>query len=132
VSDLSANDISLYACIFFVVLVLIVILIIMLRKKVVVPELTVATDQPSYDHTEDVKISGTLKENDEAMAGKTISIKIIPSEGDEIELGDVQTNEEGQYTASWDIPADAAPGTYKVEATGMGVTATTTFTLRKR
>lgn len=112
-----------------VIIVLLLIIWWLLRKHVVVPELTVATDKPSYDHTEDVKISGTLKENDEAMSGKTISIKIIPPESDEIALGDVQTNEEGEYIATWDVPVDAAPGTYKVEATGMGVTATTTFTL---
>jgi len=111
------------------ILVLLIHIWLLLRKKIVVPELTVATDKPSYDHTEDVNISGTLKEDGQPMAGKTISIKIVPPEGEEIELADVQTDEEGEYAAVWDIPVDAVPGTYKVEATGMGVTATTTFTL---
>jgi len=116
-----------------VIILLLLIIFERLRKHVVVPELTVATDQPSYDHTEDVKISGTLKEDGEPMSGKTISIEIIPpgEAPTPIELGDMQTNEEGEYAATWDIPVDAAPGTYKVEATGMGVTATTTFTLTR-
>lgn len=117
------------------VLVLLVILIwLLLRKKVVVPNLTVAVDKPSYLHGAPVQIRGTLTENDEPVEGEEIAIKIKgpptveDPEGKIWDLESVTTDEEGKYAQTWEIPSEGPPGTYTLTASGLGVFDTTTFT----
>ena len=110
------------------IILLIILIWLLLKKIVVVPTLTVTVEKAKYLHGETVNISGKLEENDEAVEGATVSIKITDPEGTEAILPDATTDANGEYKNTWVIPADAPPGTYMVTATGLGVSATTTFT----
>jgi len=111
-----------------IIIILILCICLLWKKTVVVPTLIVAVDKPSYLHGETVNISGGLEENGKPVEGQTISIKITDPEGTEIALPDATTDANGEYKNIWVVPDGAIPGTYTVTATGLGVSATTTFT----
>lgn len=48
--------------------------------------------------------------------------------GEDIDLGEIQTDEEGDFTAQFQLPNDLTPGTYQVKAIGEK-TATTQMTV---
>ena len=102
----------------------------LLRKLVVVPSLTVATDKASYFREETVGISGSLKTNGNPLPNQTVGLAVQPPTGDAYSLPSVTTDAEGNFTASWVIPADAVGGSYVLTATSTGVSNTTTFTLK--
>lgn len=56
-----------------------------------------------------------------------VEVRIIGT-GVDIDLGEVQADEEGDFTAQFRVPADLAPGTYQVQATG-AESATTEITV---
>ncbi len=43
---------------------------------------------------------------------------LLIGNGETVDLGEVQADEEGDFTQEFRLPADLAPGTYQVEATG--------------
>ncbi len=43
---------------------------------------------------------------------------LLTGNGETVDLGEVQANEEGDFTKEFRLPADLQPGTYQVEATG--------------
>lgn len=43
---------------------------------------------------------------------------LVIGNGKTVDLGEVQANEEGDFTQEFRLPADLEPGTYEVEATG--------------
>jgi len=103
-----------------------------LRKLVVVPvvpRVTVATDKASYARGETVQISGTVTSDGAPEANKPVGLGITPPTGDIYSLPSVTTDAQGNFSASWQVPADAVVGTYVLTATSVGVSATTTFTL---
>jgi hypothetical protein len=57
----------------------------------------------------------------------TVEVRIIGT-GVDIDLGEVQADEEGDFTAQFRVPADLVPGTYQVQATG-AESATTEITV---
>ena len=57
----------------------------------------------------------------------TVEVRIIGI-GVDIDLGEAQADEEGDFTAQFRVPADLAPGTYQVQATG-AESATTEITV---
>ena len=101
----------------------------LLRKLVVVPTLTVATDKASYFRGETVGISGSLKSNGNPLPNQTVGLAVQPPTGDAYSLPSVTTDADGNFTSSWEIPADAVGGAYTLVATSVGVSNTTTFTL---
>jgi len=117
-----------------VLAVLCVLLILLvwwlLRKLVVVPTLTVATDKASYFREETVQISGSLKSNGNPLPNQTVGLAVQPPTGDAYSLPSVTTDADGNFSASWQIPADGVGGSYVLTATSVGVSATTTFTLK--
>ena len=118
-----------------VLLALLVILIVLLiwlllRKLVVVPDISVATDKSSYFREESVQISGTLTSNGNPLIGQTVGLAIEPPTGDAYSLPSVVTDADGKFTASWQVPADAVGGSYTLTVASVGVSGTTTFTLR--
>ena len=114
--------------------VLIVLLILLvrwlLRKLVVVPNLQVATDKASYFREETVQISGSLKTDGNPLPNQTVGLAVQPPTGDAYSLPSVTTDAEGNFTASWQIPAEAVGGSYVLAAISVGVSNTTTFTLK--
>jgi hypothetical protein len=111
-----------------ILLILLIYILWSLWKTVVVPTLTVAVSKTSYLHGETVTVSGNLKENDAPVPDEEIVVKIKDPSGAELESLDTTTDSDGNYTVDWDVSSDAAPGTYTVTATGLGVSATTSFT----
>ena len=57
----------------------------------------------------------------------TVEVRIIGT-GVDIDLGEVQADAEGDFTAQFRVPADLAPGNYQVQAKG-AESATTTITV---
>ena len=114
-------------------LVVLVVLLVwwLLRKLVVVPALSVAVDKASYFREETVGISGSLLSNGNPLAGQTVGLAVQPPTGDAYSLPSVTTDAEGNFTASWKIPADAVGGSYVLTAASVGVGDTTTFTLER-
>lgn len=113
---------------FLIIILLILIIWWLLRKIVVVPTITVGTDQTSYFRGRTVTVSGNLKKNGTPMANETISLAIQPPTGDAYTVPNVVTDVNGNFTSSWIVPVDAVIGTYTLTASGVGVSATTTFT----
>lgn len=95
-----------------------------------VPTLTVTTDKAEYVRGETVKVSGTLTDGTNPLAGKTVSITIEPPSGDAYGLPDVTTDTNGAYSANWVVPANAIGGNYTAIASAMGVWASKAFKLR--
>ena len=110
------------------VLILIIIIAWLIWKKVIVPTLPVATDKDSYDRTETTHISGNLSDVTGPLQGKTVKLAIEPPIGDVYVLPDVVTDAAGDYSADWDVPDEAAAGTYTLTAASLGVSASKTFT----
>ena len=122
-------------CELVIVLAVLCVLLILLvwwllRKLVVVPSLTVATDKASYFREETVGISGSLISNGNPLPNQTVGLAVQPPTGDAYSLPSVTTDAEGNFSASWQIPADAVGGSYVLTATSVGVSNTTTFTLK--
>ena len=114
-----------------VLCVLLVLLVLwLLRKLVVVPTLTVATDKASYFRGETVQISGSVKINGNPLANQTVALAIEPPTGDAYSLPSVTTDADGNFTSSWEIPADAVAGSHALVAASVGVGAAATFTLK--
>jgi len=112
--------------------IVLVILIYLLWKIVQVPSISVFTDKSLYDRTETVAITGQLiDQNSAPMAGKTVSIAITPPVGDAYSLPSVITDANGDYVSAWDIPDDAAGGTYTISVASLGATGSKTFTQSK-
>jgi len=111
-----------------ILLILLIYILWSLWKTVVVPTLTVAVSKTSYLHGETVTVSGNLKENDEAVPDEEIAVVIKDSLDAVLTTLEAVTDSDGNYTVNWDVPSYAAPGTYTVTATGLGVSATTSFT----
>lgn len=113
--------------------VLVVLLIWwLLRKLVVVPTVTVATDQASYGRGETVGISGSVMDGTNPLPGETVALTVQPPTGDAISLPSATTDSDGNFSASWVVPIDAEAGSYELFATCLGVGDTTTFTLKSR
>lgn len=110
-----------------VMLILVYLQLVWMRKrnKVVVPALTVVVDQASYLHGDTVQIGGALLENDVAVPDQPIGLNLPDGT-----TQSVVTDTNGKYSASWIVP-DTVSGVLTITATGLGVTATTTFTLKK-
>jgi len=112
--------------------IVLVILVYLLWKIVQVPSISVSTDKSLYDRTETVTITGVLiDQNSNPMEGKTVSIAVTPPVGDAYSLSPVTTGVDGGFSASWEIPDDAAGGTYTVSVASLGATGSTTFTQSK-
>lgn len=56
---------------------------------------------------------------------------ITPPVGDAYSLPAVTTGVDGSFSASWEIPDDAAGGTYTISVASLGATGSTTFTQSK-
>jgi len=56
-----------------------------------------------------------------------VEVRVVGN-GEDVDLGEVQTNAEGDFTQEFRLPADLQPGTYQVRAIGEE-TATTTITV---
>lgn len=102
----------------------------LLRKLVVVPSISVATDKASYFREETVQISGSLKSNGNPLPNQIVGLAVQPPTGDAYSLPSVTTDAEGNFSASWQIPADAVGGSYVLTAASVGVSNTTAFTLK--
>jgi len=112
--------------------ILLIILLYLLWKIVQVPSISVSTDKSLYDRTETVEITGVLvDQNGDPMPGRTASIAVTPPVGDAYTLPPATTGADGSYSTSWEIPDDAAGGTYTVNVASLGATGTTTFTQSK-
>jgi len=97
-------------------------------KSILVPTLAVAIDKDSYDRTETVQITGSVKQGTTPLANKTVKISIQPpAGGDAYSLPDVLTDASGVYTSTWEIPDDAVGGTYTLVVTCLGMLASKTF-----
>jgi hypothetical protein len=95
------------------------------RNKVVVPSLTVVADKASYLHGDTVTISGTLIEDNAPVAAQTFSLKLPDGT-----TQNVTTDAQGNYSTTWVVP-DTLSGVLSVLAGPvLGITATTTFTLK--
>ena len=107
---------------------LIAIIIWIIWKYVIIPSITVATDKDSYDRSEGVQISGDLKDQTDAgIPDKTVTIAVEDPGGTVYPTITVQTGADGAYAATWEIPDDAAGGTYTVTASALGISASKTF-----
>jgi len=102
----------------------------LLRKLVAVPVITVDTDKDAYLRGETVDISGSLMVGTAPLVNQPVGLSIKPPTGDAYSLPSVNTDAQGNFTASWQVPADAVIGSYVLTATGAGVSATATFTLK--
>lgn len=104
-----------------------------LLKKIVVTVTVVAvkTDAASYAHGATVKISGYVTTDGKPQANETVTLKITDPSSDETDLPDATTADDGTFASSWDVPSDAVPGTYTLEATAKGMTNTVTFTFKQ-
>lgn len=69
-----------------------------------------------------IKVKGDL-----LGASREVEVRIIGT-GVDIDLGEVETSPEGDFTAEFRVPEDLAPGNYQVQARGE-TTATTTITV---
>lgn len=116
----------------FVVLLIIFIIWLILGKPVVVPDVLVATDKSSYFREESVQIAGTLTINGNPLVGQTVGLSVKPPTGDAYSLPQVQTDAQGAYASSWDIPMDAIEGSYDLIVASVGVIGTATFTPRSQ
>lgn len=74
-------------------------------------------------------ISGSLSSDGLPIVDVSVALAIKPPEGDVFSLPPVQTDAEGNFKSSWDVPNDAGGGSYEITATALSVSATTTFTL---
>lgn len=107
----------------------IVVIIYLLWKIVQVPSISVLTDKSLYDRTEVVHVTGILiDQNSTPMVGKTVAGAIIPPVGDAVNLPNVVTGVDGDYTVDWEIPDTADGGTYAVRAASLGAAGQATFT----
>jgi len=109
-------------------LISIMVVIWIIWKYVIIPSITVATDKDSYDRSEGVQISGDLKDQaDAGIPDKTVTIAVEDPGGTVYPTITVQTGADGSYAATWEIPDDAAGGTYTVTASALGISASKTF-----
>jgi len=110
-------------------LILILIVVIwIIWKYVIIPSITVATDKDSYDRTEDVQIGGALKDQaDAGIPAKTVSIAVEDPGGTVYPVFTAVTDANGDYSAVWEIPDDAAGGTYTLTVSALGISASKTF-----
>ncbi len=109
-------------------LISIMVVIWIIWKYVIIPSITVATDKDSYDRSEGVNISGDLKDQaDAGIPGKTVTIAVEDPGGTVYPALTAQTDANGHYAAAWEIPDDAAGGTYTVTASALGISASKTF-----
>lgn len=117
--------------VFWLIVMFLLILVLrrLPRKRIVVPNLTVKVDKASYLHGDTVQISGQLIEAGSPVTSETVSTKVTDPNGNATSLPDTQTDTNGAFSNSWVVPSDAASGTWTVEVTALGVTATTSFTL---
>ena len=107
---------------------LIIIVILWALKYVIIPSISVTTDKGSYDRSETVAIGGVLTDQaGNGVPGKTVTIAIEDPDGSVYPALTVVTDANGNYTESWDVPDDAAGGTYTISATALGVSASKTF-----
>lgn len=60
-------------------------------------------------------------------ADREVEVRLIGA-GVDIDLGEVQTDAEGDFTAQFRIPADLTPGSYQIQANG-AATVTTAITV---
>jgi len=116
--------------IWVILTILIMVVIWIIRKYVIIPSLTVATDKDSYDRSEDVQISGDLKDQTDAgIPDKTVTIAVEDPGGVVYPTFTALTDANGDYAAVWAIPDDAAGGTYTLTASALGISASKTFRL---
>jgi hypothetical protein len=64
---------------------------------------------------------------DELGASSTVEVRLIGT-GVDIDLGEAQANDEGDFTAQFRVPADLKPGSYQLQAKG-AESATTEITV---
>jgi len=64
---------------------------------------------------------------DELGASSTVEVRLIGT-GVDIDLGEAQANDEGDFTAQFRVPANLAPGNYQIQAKGAEL-ATTEITV---
>jgi uncharacterized protein YfaS (alpha-2-macroglobulin family) len=109
-------------------LIVIAIIIWIIWKYVIIPSISVTTDKPSYDRTETVQIGGNLSDQTgTGIPDKTVTIAIEDPEGSVYPPLTATTDAGGNFTAAWDIPDDAAGGTYTVTVSALGISAAKTF-----
>jgi hypothetical protein len=111
-----------------ILLILLIYILWSLWKTVVIPTITVAVSKASYLHGETVTVTGNLKENDVAVPDEEVTVAIKEPSGEVLATLEAVTDSDGNYSVEWEVPSDAVPGTYTVTATGLGTSATTTFT----
>jgi len=62
---------------------------------------------------------------DELGASSTVEVRLIGT-GVDIDLGEAQANDEGDFTAQFRVPANLAPGNYQIQVVAAGTTESTT------
>jgi uncharacterized repeat protein (TIGR01451 family) len=82
------------------------------------------TDRDVYQAGETVIISG-----DEMQAGESVAVEVFFPDASLAQHHDVPADDQGNFSDSYTLPADAPPGDYTVVATGAesGLSYTTTF-----
>jgi len=106
----------------------IAIILWLILKYVIIPSISVTTDKGSYDRSETVDIGGVLTDQGgNGIPGTTVTVAIEDPTGSVAPALTPVTDTNGNYTASWDIPDDAAGGTYTITASALGVSASKTF-----
>jgi hypothetical protein len=88
---------------------------------------TVATDQPSYEHTKPVVITGQVTLDGQPLANTVVNLKVTDASSVDFPIPDTTTDASGNFTATWIIPPEVAPGACTVTATANGMTVTNTF-----
>jgi len=123
---------QIIALLAIVLLVLLALLLYVARKTVVtVPSMTLVLEKNTYDHSENVNVSGAVfSDVDKPAAGETVSLKLTDSSDTGFNVGSAQTGEDGKYVLSFNVPDDVAPGgvTVTAECEALGIEATATFT----
>ena len=71
--------------------------------------ITIMTDKDSYKTNEIVTISGNG-----ARQSSTVTVKIIDSEGEQVDRLDITAKNDGNYITVWQIPANMEAGEYQI------------------
>lgn len=85
------------------------------QKKLIV---TMSTDQENYEKGDNVEISGYVKLNSGvSVEGATVSLNVLDQAGEAVHAAVTETDEAGRYSDKFNLPLNAADGTYTVYAT---------------
>lgn len=64
------------------------------------------------------KPDGVITVKGELLGPKSSVEVMVTGNGEDVDLGEVKANAEGDFTHEFRLPADLKPGTYQIEATG--------------